>query len=115
MNKYDKWIAKHYPTPESTHMKCHEAVTAMATAFLDLRVVKGHVYVGLDYRPHWWCVTAFGEIVDPTAHQWEKGIMRYDAWVGEEPIGKCLECGEYSFKSKGGDMYLCAECMGVMK
>ena len=113
LQKYKDWISLKYPDKDSAYMNCHEAVLKLMVDFPELEAVPGYVYVGLNYRPHWWCVLPSGEIVDPTAHQWESKILKYDSWEGEEPIGKCLECGAYSYQSKGGQMYLCENCLGT--
>ena len=110
---YNIWITKHYPDSVSAYMNCHEAVLRMVARFPELVAVRGHVYVGINYRTHWWCVAPDGEIVDPTAHQWANKVLKYDPWEGEEPLGKCLECGEYTYGSNGGQLYLCARCLGT--
>lgn len=68
--------------------------------------------VGVDFRPHWWCITSEGEIIDPTAHQWPAPPAFYDALPNdaEEPCGKCTHCGDLLFRSRGADSYLCENC-----
>lgn len=111
-NKYQAWINEHYPTPDSAHLRCEEATAAMVVAFPELRRVRGHALIGLNFRAHWWCVDPNGTIVDPTAHQWALLPLQYDAIPDdfEEPHGKCYECGALLFRSKGDDAYYCAEC-----
>jgi hypothetical protein len=111
MPEYLRWRMEHYPTPESACGACREATLAMVRAFPKLRRVKGHALTCDGWRPHWWCVTANGEVVDPTAHQWPFGAASYQEVDNEEPIGECIECGEYCFESKGDNMHLCAECV----
>lgn len=68
---------------------CHEASLFMYLAFPELRVVRGH-YGG---RPHWWNLAPDGEIIDLTIGQFPF-VADYVAYCGEEPYGKCHECGE---------------------
>ena len=109
---FGSWIAERYPTPESAKLQCAEATAAMVEAFPTLRRVRGHAMIGIDFRPHWWCVTERGEIVDPTAHQWPATPAFYDAIPedSEEPCGKCIYCGDLLFRSRGADSYLCENC-----
>ena len=110
--RYEAWIAEHYPTPASAKLKCAEATAEMAAEFPELRQVRGHAMVELQDRPHWWLVAPDGEIVDPTARQWEAAPSMYcelppDA---EEPHGKCIECGAELYRSRGAQSYLCENC-----
>lgn len=109
---FGSWIAERYPTRESAKRQCAEAASAMAAAFPELRRVRGHAMVGVDFRPHWWCITSEGEIIDPTAHQWPAPPAFYDALPNdaEEPCGKCTHCGDLLFRSRGADSYLCENC-----
>ena len=111
-NKYQAWIEEHYPTRELAHLRCKEATAAMVTEFSELRRVRGHVHIGLNFHAHWWCVTSDGMIIDPTAHQWALLPLQYDALPegAEEPHGKCYECGALLFCSKGDDSYYCVGC-----
>ncbi len=106
------WIAKRYPTPESARLQCAEASAAMIRDFPDLRRARGHVMAGVDFRPHWWCVTPDGDTVDPTAHQWSVPPVFYEALPDdvEEPHGKCYHCGSLLFRSRGAESYFCEEC-----
>lgn len=110
---FGSWIAERYPTPESAKLQCAEATSAMVGVFPQLRRVRGHAMVGTDFRPHWWCVTPEGEIIDPTAHQWGVPPVFYDALPeeSEEPCGKCIYCGDLLFRSRGADSYLCENCL----
>ena len=79
---------------------CHDAANAMAKAFFPkLRVARGFV----SGHPHWWCVAADGEIVDPTADQFsDLGIdlvyVEYDEGKhGPLPTGRCPDCGGYVY------------------
>ncbi len=109
---FGSWIAERYPTAESAKLQCAEATAAMVEAFPQLRRVRGQAMVGIDFRPHWWCVTPDGEIIDPTAHQWPALPVFYEALPedAEEPRGKCIYCGELLFQSRGADSYLCENC-----
>ncbi|MBK9952853.1 MAG: hypothetical protein IPP10_15500 [Candidatus Competibacteraceae bacterium] len=111
-NKYQTWIEEHYPTPESARLHCAEATAAMITKFPELRRVRGHAFIGLSFRTHWWCVASDGTIVDPTAHQWALLPLQYNVIPNdaEEPHGKCYECGVLLFRSKGDDSYYCMGC-----
>jgi len=109
---FRSWIAERYPTPQSAKLQCAEATTAMVAAFPTLRRVRGHAMIGIDFRPHWWCLTPEGEIIDPTAHQWAAPPVFYDAMPedAEEPCGKCISCGDLLYRSRGADSYICENC-----
>jgi hypothetical protein len=106
------WVSSNYPTQESAKLKCAEATTRMKEQFPRLRRVRGEVMVCTQMRPHWWCVTDGGEIVDPTAHQWDTPVVFYKeiADDAEEPVGKCIYCGSLLYRSKGANSYLCENC-----
>lgn len=110
--KYTAWIKARYPTPETAYLKCKEATAAMVADFPELRRIRGNVMVGIQFRPHWWCLTPDGDVIDPTAHQWPTMPGLYDAIPdgAEEPHGKCLECGSELYRSRGAQSYLCEEC-----
>jgi len=106
------WISEHYPTPESANLKCEEATTTMCVAFPELVRIRGSAMVGVDFRPHWWCETPSGTVIDPTAHQWPGGILFYERLQSEEePYGKCLNCGDLLFRSRGDGSFHCSYCM----
>lgn len=111
-DQYTHWIAEHYPSTESASLKCAEATLTLVATFPELRRVRGHVMVGVHLRPHWWCVTPEGGVVDPTAHQWPHAPVFYAALPddAEDPHGKCLHCGELLFRSRGADSHLCEDC-----
>ena len=113
LQKYKDWITEHYPTKESARLQCEQATIEMQADFPELKRVRGSALVGLSYRPHWWLVDNKGVIVDPTSHQWDTEVIEYcelpeDA---EEPLGKCINCGELSYKSRGGQFYFCEACI----
>lgn len=88
--EYHSWIRACYPTAESARLQCKEAVTLMTSVFPELLPTRGQALVRGQWRPHWWCRTAAGEVVDPSAHQWEVPVVVYDALAddAEEPLGK---------------------------
>jgi hypothetical protein len=102
---YAKWIAENRPA--DPWGKCEALTQLMATAFPELRRVRGHYVCPLQGRlPHWWMVTPDGQIVDPTQDQFaSKGAGSYQEFVGREPTGTCLNCGELVF----GDDKVCNE------
>lgn len=108
--EYQDWINENYPTPESARLKCVEATARMVEVFPELGRVRGHVMVVVDLRPHWWCVTATGDIVDPTAHQWGSIAFYQTLEDEEEPHGKCYHCGDLLFRSRGASSYFCENC-----
>lgn len=110
---YADWIRNNFPSKQSAKLSCLEATAFMKHEFPELTRVRGHVLVGIHFRPHWWLITEDGEIVDPTSHQWDEPISLYDPLPNdaEEPVGRCLECGDLSFRSLGGDSYYCHECL----
>src|SRR5690625_6074281 len=94
---YNDWISEHYPTPDSARLRCAEATAEMCDSFPELNRARGHVLVGVQYRPHWWCESPAGEVIDPTAHQWESPPIVYERLESEEePHGKCMYCGDRS-------------------
>jgi len=78
------WISERFPTPESAKLQCAEATASMSSAFPQLQRVRGHAMVGIDFRPHWWCITTEGEIIDPTEHQWDRPPVFYEALTNDE-------------------------------
>lgn len=111
-DQYTHWIAECYPTAESASLQCAEATLALVEAFPELRRVRGHAMVGVNERPHWWCITPDGTIIDPTAHQWPTAPVFYEALPddAEDPHGKCLHCGSLLFRSNGAGAFFCENC-----
>jgi hypothetical protein len=109
---YVDWIIEHYPTPELAAGQCQKASHRMVEAFPELALVRGHAFVGNRDRPHWWCRTPDGKYVDPTAHQWEYAIAAYTPLPldHEDPVGKCIECGCWLYKSRFDSIYHCQDC-----
>lgn len=92
-------------------MQCAEATAAMVEAFPELRRVRGYAMIVCDMRPHWWCMTPAGDVVDPTAHQWDVPPVFYDELQSdEEPHGKCHSCGGLLYRSHGAEAYWCEFC-----
>lgn len=67
-----KWVCENYPTKSSSLNKCNEAVRRIISEFDGLTVQVGYcngVY-------HCWCINKDGEIIDPTANQFD-GKLKY--------------------------------------
>lgn len=112
-DKYQQWIDEN--VSGDGRGQCKEVTESMQKVFPELRRVRGHYYCMVwGEREHWWLVKPTGEIVDPTVQQFpSKGVGVYVEWdeEQEEPIGRCMHCGEYCYESKGGDSNFCsAEC-----
>jgi hypothetical protein len=90
--------------------QCAEATAAMVSAFPQLRRVRGHVTLLESPKPvpHWWCENESGDIYDPTEHQF-LAIVDYLPHHGEEPVGKCIECGGYIYPSGGYTSAVCSD------
>lgn len=106
---YIKWIKLKYPTPHSAIRQCEQATHLMTKEFPNLRRVRGHVFVIQNQRTeeHWWCEDFSGNIVDPTRHQWNGPIFDYVEFNGEEPTGKCYQCGEFIYESECKNGFFC--------
>lgn len=92
---YAQWIAKHFPTRGDAVAACASATAMMVKAFPELRRVRGY-YSG---REHWWCETADGDVVDPTAAQYDSD-GEYAALDESKPhpTGYCANrCGGYAW------------------
>jgi hypothetical protein len=76
---YDAWIKKYEEREGSVWMKCVEATVAMATAFPELRIVRGTAVSTVSGKRwcHCWLVDPLGYVVDPTAAQFS-GHVRYE-------------------------------------
>lgn len=114
---YENWIKQHYPYSYLAKLQCAEATQSMVAEFPELRRVRGYIYIGVHQRPHWWCETKDGEIVDPTVQQYETVPVMYEEVPADayEPHGKCLECGDLLFRHKGADSHLCENCKDSFK
>ena len=107
---YEHWIANHQPT--DPRGKCVEMTALMADAFPELRRVRGHYLCPIEgRRPHWWMVAPDGSIVDPTLEQFPSlGQGDYIEYVGPEPKGQCLNCGELLFDGAAVSGFCNATC-----
>ena len=107
--RFRDWIDANYPTAASALKQCEIATLNMVTVFPELRRAKGHV----NGVAHWWCVTQSGEIIDPTAKQFVGRSLSYREYIGEEPFGKCHNCGAYLYTSQDGRNHFCRPCISV--
>lgn len=100
-DEYVTWIKAYIDRMDGKLLgRCKDAVEEMAKAFPELTKVPGHVYTDWGMRGHWWCKTADGEVIDPTAKQFGF-IFAYEPWVPgtEVRVGKCMECGDEIWKA----------------
>lgn len=95
-DKFAEWIAQQ-GLPSCPAGLCESVTARMAEAFPELTRVRGHFVTGRKDYPHWWLITERGEIVDPTAGQFEGIPGFYEAHEGPEPTGKCPNCGGYIY------------------
>lgn len=116
MNGYAEWITVNVGQANVFGL-CAGYTLRMLDAFPELTRVRGHYYDSAwGERAHWWLVTPDGEIVDPTASQFpSQGSGVYVPWEegAEEPCGRCINCGDESFRSRGGDASVCSENCGI--
>lgn len=105
---YDAWIRSYVASvggPASTYGKCGAATASMVEAFPELRAVRGHVDTDYGRRSHWWCTTAAGEILDPTAGQF-RVIFEYIEFEEGDPerLGSCMNCGREIWAPRNRDV-----------
>lgn len=103
---YQEAIQALHRLGEDPRGNCAEWTSAIAEHYPELTRVRGFVTLrsGLR-RSHWWLTTATGEIVDPTACQfdaeyfWHAGIAFYEPLneADPEPTGKCANCAGLVF------------------
>ncbi len=97
------WLEKNYPTVESRIGKCEKVTKELNDILVHLTRVRGFYHCPIwGRREHWWLVNDFtDEIFDPTAAQFpSKGITGvYEEWdeEQEEPVGMCMDCGDYVY------------------
>lgn len=106
---YAEWIESQQ-LPQLPCGMCEHVSREMAVAFPELRLARGHYipWAETKHYPHWWCVTPDGVVVDPTAGQFVGvGPGDYVEHVGDEPTGRCYECGVYVFT---GEPFCDATC-----
>ncbi len=99
MNKYEKWIQNY---KGDIYRKCKEVTEEMQKVFPELKIVKGLVTILEDLREyqHQWLEDQDGNIVDPTAKQWQ-AIIEYSPIDENDleniPNGRCHNCGGWCF------------------
>ena len=100
--KYNLWIENFIKENSKTRGLCGIATEQMVKTFPDLKRVRGHVQDALITKPieHWWCIDYEGNIIDPTASQFNF-IISYDERNESlpEPTGECPNCGEYCYNN----------------
>lgn len=112
--KYKNWI-KNYVAKHNGNVKnrCWSATKEMAETFPELKCERGWAHIkclkpfdkyGIYTDQHWWCVDPDGNIIDPTASQYESEIVKYEAYDeeihGPLPTGKCMNCGSFVYDNK---------------
>lgn len=106
--QYKEWIRQHVGDALGN---CKEYSEAMARAFPELKVTRGHYYCPTwGRREHWWLTDVQNEVVDPTMMQFPSmGTGKYEEWEegAKEPTGKCINCGDYCY---GGSLACCPAC-----
>lgn len=111
--EYKEWI-KNWLSKNNPYGQCAEATLEMQEVFPELIRVCGHYYEPLwnQEREHWWLKTEDEKIVDPTASQFPTGgTMEYTELDEdkEQPIGKCMNCGDYVYPSIGVGSCACSK------
>lgn len=113
---YSDWIDSYVASVQGhTLGKCGAATASMVEAFPELRAVRGHVDTDYGRRSHWWCMTSSGEIIDPTASQFNV-IFEYIEFSEGDPerLGKCMNCGDeiWAPRDKGICPIMCSRRCG---
>jgi hypothetical protein len=116
--RHVEWISRHQLELQYLRGACLSSCREMLRQFPELKLVRGHVATRAEmvYRAnedceyldpgngHWWLETAGGEIVDPTAAQFECSnpfYLAFDESLAHElPTGKCPNCGFYAYNGK---------------
>lgn len=110
--KYHDWIVN-YNQRGNVYGQCDVATLEMQNQFPELIRVRGHVEVPFQNKnpEHWWLKTENGIIVDPTELQFGC-VLKYIELDESmpEPIGKCMNCGEYVFPGALNDHACSIEC-----
>lgn len=111
MNKYQEWIETHHKDPRKVLSKCAEVTKEMLMAFPELIRTNGFILLFGEEkeRMHWWLKTVSGEVIDPTAHQYDvfqTKIINYREIDDQDPArlykqSKCMNCGEYYYITPG--------------
>lgn len=110
---YSKWITEYNQRIGDVYGKCESATLEMQQAFPELIRKRGHVEVPFRTKnpEHWWLTTNDGLIIDPTELQFGC-VLKYiklDETL-PEPVGKCLNCGEYVYPNAPNTHACCVEC-----
>lgn len=111
---YETWIDIHAPRARVDAMgQCRAVSEKMLSMFPELKLVRGHHHCMIwGEREHWWLVDEDGGIVDPTAIQFpSKGGGRYVEFPngGLEPIGCCINCGDYCYDGEATCTSVCSK------
>jgi len=115
MDRYAAWIQTH--VDGNGRGQCAAITRAMEACFPELRRVRGHYLDPIrGRRPHWWCVLSDGTIVDPTVAQFS-GCGEYEplSEEDEEPLGKCVNCGEFCWQEFGSSTFCSRNCAVEMQ
>lgn len=103
LSKYRDWIRERglYDS-EKAIGRCADVTAEMVKDFPELVRVRGwYVCPMTGERPHWWCMTADEEVVDPTVSQFPTAgqFAEYRMIAAGEPVpvGKCMECGGWCY------------------
>jgi hypothetical protein len=95
--KYADWIRDYVEVRKgNVRQMCESATAAMVKAFPELERVPGSIrFDDSEGIEHWWCETAEGEVVDPTASQFSERSLSYVRWQPgmEVRVGRCMQCG----------------------
>lgn len=115
MDKYLSYISN----LTDLYGRCAEHTLAMQKDFPELTRVRGQFDCPINGKScHWWLVTPDGEIVDPTVAQFPtKGYAaQYIPWEegNEEPTGKCLQCGDLTYRFQCFCSDSCIKAAGVL-
>lgn len=99
VTKYEEWIAALKERVGFLTGRCKESAREMSEAFPELILTAGYAHTDRGFGEHWWCKDTDGNIIDPTASQYQ-AVYEYEEWKpGDEiRIGKCMDCGEGIYK-----------------
>ena len=115
---YRQFINNELMKNGSPENMCASWSQLMVEKFPELQRKRGWVYFRQDSTPnqsgteHWWCEAKDGTIIDPSIMQYFPRFPVLYEPVGEDfedPLGKCMNCGSWSFKSQGGNSGACSE------
>jgi len=97
--------------------KCQKMAEALAAEDPSLRLVRGwYIDAHWGEQEHWWCVSAAGEIVDPTVEQFPTGhipeLRLYREYDGYYPCPGCGVPIDVENSPTMMDGYCCGTCYG---